>query len=247
MPIILYGSGVWETYEYNPSKKSDEWEKLTIEAVQTQFIKHLIGINKSTTNIMDHGETGRYPLTMFIKLRAVKFVRHIMSQNKHKLFQIAYENENSILNSNTQIGQRPDICYFFAAIEKQISYDELLNNVEILKCTHKRIKNRLRTYYEKIWKDMLVKTNKSLVCCKYKTEFKMESYLTQITNTSHRRALTKLRLSDHKLEIESGRHIIPKINRENRICKLCSEPDKQAPFEDEVPSPDMIISSKLKI
>ena len=30
----------------------------------------------------------------------------------------------------------------------------------------------LRTYYEKIWKDMLVKTNTSLVYHKNKTEFK---------------------------------------------------------------------------
>ena len=78
---------------------------------------------------------------------------------------------------------------------------------------------------------MLVKTNKSLVYRKDKTEFKMESYLTQVTNTSHRTALTKLRLSDHKLEIESGRL---KINRENRSCKLCSKPNKQALIEDEV-------------
>ena len=81
---------------------------------------------------------------------------------------------------------------------------------------------------------MEVKTNKSLVYRKHKTEFKMESYLTQVTNTSHRRALTKLRLSDHKLEIVSGRHIRPKINREKRTCKLSSKPDKQAPVEDEV-------------
>ena len=106
--------------------------------------------------------------------------------------------------------------------------------MEILKCIHKRIKDRLGAYYEKIWKDMLVKTNQSLVYRKHKTEFKMESYLTQVTNTSHRRALNKHRLSDHKLEIESGRHIRPKINRENRTCKLCSKPDKQAPIEDEV-------------
>ena len=106
--------------------------------------------------------------------------------------------------------------------------------MDILKCTHKRIKDRLRTYYEKIWKDMLVKTNKPLVYLKHKSEFKMESYLTQVTYTSHRRALTKLRLSDHKLEIESGRYIRPKINRENRTCKLCSKPNKQAPIEDEV-------------
>ena len=49
---------------------------------------------------------------------------------------MAYEYENIILNSNTQMGQRPNICYFLSDIEKQISYDEPLNNVEILKCTH---------------------------------------------------------------------------------------------------------------
>ena len=55
-----------------------------------------------------------------------------------------------------------------------------------------------------------------------------------MTNTSVRRALIKLRLNDQKLEIERGRHIRLKINRENRTCKLCSKPDKQAPTEDEI-------------
>ena len=81
---------------------------------------------------------------------------------------------------------------------------------------------------------MSAKTSKSLAHRKHKTEFKMESYLTQVINTSHRRALTKLRLSDHKLGVENGRHIRSKIKRENRTCKLCSKPDKQAPTEDEV-------------
>ena len=38
----------------------------------TKFIKCLIGVIKSTTNMIVHGETGHYPLTMFIKLRTVK-------------------------------------------------------------------------------------------------------------------------------------------------------------------------------
>ena len=65
---------------------------------------------------------------------------------------MAYEYENSVVNSNTQLKQRPNICYFLSDIEKQMSYDELLNMMDILKCTHKRIKDRLRKYYEKIWK-----------------------------------------------------------------------------------------------
>ena len=97
--------------------------KAMIETGQTQFIKRLIGVNKSTTNIMVHRETGHYPLTMFINLRTVEFVKHIVSQNKHKLSQMAYGCENSFLNSNTQMGQRSNICYFLLDIEKQISCD----------------------------------------------------------------------------------------------------------------------------
>ena len=99
MPILLYGSEVWGAYEYNPTKRSDEWGKLMMETVQMPFIKCLIGVNKSTTNIMVHGEAGRYPLAMFIKFRTVKFVKHIVSQNKHKLSQMSYQYEKSILNS----------------------------------------------------------------------------------------------------------------------------------------------------
>ena len=52
MLILLYSSEVWGAYEYNPAKKSDEWGKLTIEAVQTQFIERSIGVNKSTTILL---------------------------------------------------------------------------------------------------------------------------------------------------------------------------------------------------
>ena len=88
---------------------------------------------------------------------------------------MAYEYENSILNSNTQRGQRPDIYYFL--LNKQISNAQL-NNVEILKCTHKRIKDRLGAYYEKVLKNKLVKTNKSLFIVNMKQNKKMKSYLT---------------------------------------------------------------------
>ena len=53
---------------------------------------------------------------------------------------------------------------------------------------------------------------------KIKQDHKFEEYL-NIHNFEHRRALTKLRISSHKLEIESGRW--NNIQRENRVCKNC--------------------------
>ena len=51
-----------------------------------------------------------------------------------------------------------------------------------------------------------------------KNEFKFEEYLTTPT-FEFRKAITKIRCSDHPLEVEKGRH--RNIPRENRICKLC--------------------------
>ena len=53
----------------------------------------------------------------------------------------------------------------------------------------------------------------------YKCTFEFENYLNSIQIKKFRIALTKFRLSSHKLEIERGRyHNIPK---ENRKCKFC--------------------------
>ena len=49
---------------------------------------------------------------------------------------------------------------------------------------------------------------------------KYETYLSTVTNTQHRRALTQLRMSTHKLPIETGRYI--GIPRDQRLCQLCS-------------------------
>ena len=46
-------------------------------------------------------------------------------------------------------------------------------------------------------------------------------YLHQVTNARHRIALTKLRLSNHKLAIETGRYSRPFKKPAERICPIC--------------------------
>ena len=53
-----------------------------------------------------------------------------------------------------------------------------------------------------------------------KHNFGREDYLVQIRNTKHRQALSKFRLSNHKLMIEVGRHM--KIPKEERVCEICN-------------------------
>ena len=60
---------------------------------------------------------------------------------------------------------------------------------------------------------------------KFKTieNYKCEDYLRQVTNVQHRITLTKLRLSNHKLAIETGRYVRPYKKPEDRICPICKK------------------------
>ena len=51
--------------------------------------------------------------------------------------------------------------------------------------------------------------------------YKCEEYLHQVTNTRHRIALTKLRLSNHKLAIETGRYSRPFKKPTERTFPIC--------------------------
>ena len=55
----------------------------------------------------------------------------------------------------------------------------------------------------------------------FKTSFHLENYLLDIRNFTYRRWLTKLRISDHNLQIELGRRSIPKVPANERFCKYC--------------------------
>ena len=46
-----------------------------------------------------------------------------------------------------------------------------------------------------------------------------EKYLDDTENFMMRKSITKFRCSDHKLEVEVGRH--KKITRDKRVCRRC--------------------------
>ena len=54
----------------------------------------------------------------------------------------------------------------------------------------------------------------------FKTNFHFEKYITKVSNFKHRQAVTKLRISSHKLPVETGRYTNSPYNE--RICKHCN-------------------------
>ena len=61
VPILLYGCEILGPYE---DHNSMTWDKKSIEKIHTQFLKRLLGVNVSTTNVMIRSETRRYPLKL---------------------------------------------------------------------------------------------------------------------------------------------------------------------------------------
>ena len=55
--------------------------------------------------------------------------------------------------------------------------------------------------------------------CKIKTSFRSEKYLHNINNFTLRGAITKLRISSHRLKIETGRYLKLEVNK--RLCNKC--------------------------
>ena len=59
-PILLYASEVWEPFLNQDSAK---WDYNDIEKIHLQFMKRIMGVNRSTTNILIRGEMNRHSLS----------------------------------------------------------------------------------------------------------------------------------------------------------------------------------------
>ena len=68
--------------------------------------------------------------------------------------------------------------------------------------------------------DAVISQTKLRTYVKHKHDFKLEPYVKKL-NYKNRQELSRLRLSDYKLKVESGQYTKPKTPLEDRTCILC--------------------------
>ena len=99
----------------------------------------------------------------------------------------------------------------------------------------KLVEQKLKTKAMDQWKTKIkIKINCKLRTCTYntfKTDFKLEKYLTETDNFKMKQSFARLKLSNHRLEIESGCY--DNIKADLRYCKQCQNSDNQTYIEDE--------------
>ena len=61
-PILCYGCEIYGAENY-----------AIIETFHLKFIKHILDVKLSTNSVMVYGETGRYPLAIYVNMCMIKF------------------------------------------------------------------------------------------------------------------------------------------------------------------------------
>ena len=161
------------------------------------------------------GELGRLPL--FAQKAAIKNWERIRKNKCNFLLSLSYK---SAVN-DTVIGN----CLWLSNIKETLARNGMLNlflnpyeNQPMF--IHKKL---FRTLSDQFHQDAFAfinrKNSKLRPYATIKTEIGTERYLMEVTNYKIRSQVTKLRLSNHKLAIETGRY--KNIQKEARFCPFC--------------------------
>ena len=200
-PILLYASDFWGILKFPKNNP--------IENVHIKFCKELLKVQKQTTNIGVLLELGQIPISIFAIKNAIKNWVRISNTEKKELLNASYLNSISEdLSWPTQIKN---------VLSRNGMFDHFITK-DIN--THVRIFQRLSDlFHQNAFHQIGIASSKLRTYNLIKTNIGYENYLDEIQNLKHRNALTKLRLSNHNLMIEKGRH--NKTEIENRFCPFC--------------------------
>lgn len=211
-PIILYASDFWGCLKLPKNNP--------VENLHMLMCKQILGVQKQTTNAGVLLEIGRIPLSICAAKFSLKNWERIRLGVGNKiLLEVFKEGDESwdqsiksLLESNGMLNfyvDDPALEYPF--VFKKL-YQRLYDNFhETTFGAINEISSKLRTY------------------ALFKTEPGLEKYLTDVKNVSIRQHVTKFRLSNHRLAIETGRH--DGTAPEARYCPFCpNEIEDEAHF-----------------
>ena len=223
-PIVLYGSEIWGLSEVlrNGNNKINSQNFVTgkIKKLQLKFFKYILGVNKKASNFAVLGELGKFSLFTDITVNIIKYWVHIVNYSNNHVLNDAYV-ENCLLRES---GSKNCWSYKFITMLKNVGLD----NVNPSDCNVSLIKSHTESIFISQWKivvsysnnDNNVSTgNKLRTLALFKGSFIYEPYLSIVQNKNERKELTRLRISAHKLAIESGRCTRPYTPVYERKCK----------------------------
>ena len=168
-----------------------------------KFLKYVLSVHKRTSNDAVYGELGRYPLYVDIICNTVKYYQRMYSGKVSALLSAAFSEGNILFNSDKN-SWVTSVNHIFKSLN--------LSSTSLHKKNlHSLVKRKLVSLYKSTWRSRITSTSGKLRtyslfknrCCK-------EPYFYTLKNRDIRVLFTKIRVSCHKLRIETGR--FPQLN-----------------------------------
>ena len=219
-PILLYNTENMFT-DKDLRKQNSEFIFNNISVSKTdvthrKFLKFLMGVSKSCPNLAIYGDTGETPLSLKSYRLTLNFWHRITRLEDTALAKIALL-ENIEMRTN-----------WIITIEKLINTLNLSNKIGNHNNFKHATKSALDEGFRKWWKKSLENPNLSRLQFykKIKSEYGPEKYLS-LHDFKTRKYISKLRCSDHALQIEKGRHNHGNTRKEakDRKCIFCKNGD----------------------
>lgn len=220
-PIITYCCEVWGPTKLklhlltNNRVIEDYYDKLSYNKLALRHFKHILGVNKFTSNHAVTGELGVFPLDLFVIIHSLKYWLLIHSSDERSLIFKCLNELEANMDSEWILGIRNVLCYLgleHVWLNKTTFSISRLFNV---------IKDKLENGYINWWKTQIANNNKLDFYRNVKYEFAFENYLLLPVESKIKHKYTQLRVSAHSLLIETGRYKRPKVIREERYCFHC--------------------------
>ena len=189
------------------------------ERVHRKFLKRILGVKMSTNNMALNSETGRFPLFLDRYVRIVKYwLKIAKSDYNNCIVKSVYFTLTEGLEKNENIVKWASKVK--TLLQRTGFYDVWLfpDSVVLTKFVP-ILKMRVRDQYINEWNQKVSLSTSLQLYKEIKSTIDICSYLNKLTNIKYRKAISKIRLSSHNLNIEIGRH--RQIERNNRKCPFC--------------------------
>ena len=207
--VLNYSSEIWGLHEGKDK-----------ESIHTKFLRKILYVNKSTNLAGLYGELGRVPHQVIRKINMFRYwikLLHVDNSNITKRVYLLLKQDadnNVTYNKLNWASQIKDIL-------ETLGLGDLWRYQEIADIALTNIKQRILDHYYQSWYSSINNSQRLSTYNRFKHTFNLESYLDIIYERKYKIALTRFRLSSHRLEIERGRYF--NIPRTERKCKFCSQ------------------------
>ena len=223
-PIALYNSENLAHLTHRQIKAVDENQTsilncLTnsyVDKTQQKFLKYILGVKRNCNNMATLGELGEHPLLVKAWVSLLSFWHRSTQMPDETLTKRALQ---SITESDSTHSEWIATVKFLLKELNLSAHFQNPNDISTEKFV-RMCKDRLGRKFIQQWQNLINSQDGRLRFFKlFKHTFERESYLDNLNCFQLRKTVSKFRCSDHRLEVEVGRH--KNTPAGERICQLC--------------------------